>query len=60
MHTTTATPATPAPTTDARRTQQPPELITCRNCGSRHRAILCPLCEEPTPSFIVIRGRVAA
>lgn len=43
-----------------RTTQPHPHPITCRICGSRHRATVCHLCKTPTPSFVVIRGKVAA
>lgn len=34
-----------------------PTRITCRDCGTHHRAIVCPICKTATPSFVVIRGR---
>lgn len=34
-----------------------PEQITCRECGTHHRAIVCPICKSATPSLVVIRGR---
>lgn len=38
-------------------TDRRPEQITCRQCGTRHRATVCPICETATPSLVVIRGR---
>jgi len=35
-------------------------LITCRVCGTQHRAGVCTTCKQATPSFAVIRGQVRA
>lgn len=42
-----------------RTTQPHPDPVTCRDCGTRHHATVCPVCKEPTRSFVVIRGKVS-
>jgi rubrerythrin len=34
-----------------------PPQVQCRECGTKHRATVCPICKEQTPHLAVLKGR---
>lgn len=34
-----------------------PPLVTCRECGYTHRALVCPICKVMTPHYAVLTGK---